>query len=243
MPKLTLVQDRKTVQIYDLDQPVIRIGRVSGMDIQIDDVSISRRQAEIQQEGDRWVVRDIGSSNGTFVNGERLAGDRPLKAGDEIAIGQFSLFFERGIASFQPRPREAPAKEAPRPAAPAPRPAGPADATAYMAPEEIERLKREGAQKRQAHLIWEVGPTRATHYLAADGGALIGRSELCDLRVPKGPSQHLLVIRVGDGFEARNLSFWRRMRVRGEVTSRARLHTGDVIEMGPLRLTFRAGDK
>jgi FHA domain-containing protein len=242
MPKLTLVQDRKTVQIYDLDQPVIRIGRIPGMDIQIDDVSISRRQAEIQQEGDRWVVRDIGSSNGTFVNGERLAGDRPLKAGDEISIGQFSLFFERGIASYQPRSREAAAKERPRPA-PAPRPAGPADSTAYLAPEEIERIEREAAQKRQAHLIWEVGATRATHYLAAGGAALIGRSDMCDLRVPKGPRQHLLVIRVGDGFEARNLSFWRRMRVRGQVTARARLHTGDVIEMGPLRLTFRAGDK
>jgi len=88
-----------------------------------------------------------------------------------------------------------------------------------------------------------VGATRATHYLAAGGAALIGRSDMCDLRVPKGPRQHLLVIRVGDGFEARNLSFWRRMRVRGQVTARARLHTGDVIEMGPLRLTFRAGDK
>jgi predicted component of type VI protein secretion system len=242
MPKLTLVQDRKTVQIYDLDQPVIRIGRVPGMDIQIDDVSISRRQAEIQHEGDRWVVRDIGSSNGTFVNGERLAGDRPLKAGDEISIGPFSLFFERGIASYQPRSREAAAEEAPHPA-PAARPAGPADSTAYLAPEEIERIEREAAQKRQAHLIWEVGAARATHYLAAGGAALIGRSDLCDLRVPKGPRQHLLVIRVGDGFEARNLSFWRRMRVRGQVTARARLHTGDVIEMGPLRLTFRAGDK
>jgi pSer/pThr/pTyr-binding forkhead associated (FHA) protein len=241
MPKLTLVQDRKTVQIYDLDQPVIRIGRVPGMDIQIDDVSISRRQAEIQQEGDGWVVRDIGSSNGTFVNGERLAGDRPLKAGDEISIGQFSLFFERGIASYQPRSQAA-AKEASRPA-PAPRVAGPADSTAYLGSEEIERIEREAAQKRQAHLIWEVGASRATHYLAADGGALIGRSDMCDLRVPKGLRQHLLVIRVGDGFEVRNLSFWRRMRVRGQVTARARLQTGDVIEMGPLRLTFRAGDK
>src|SRR5262245_23512672 len=103
MPKLTLVHDRKTVQIYDLDQPVIRIGRVQGMDIMIDDVSVSRRQAEIQQDGAGWVVRDIGSSNGTFVNGERVTGDRPLKAGDEIAIGDFSLFFERGLTTFQPR--------------------------------------------------------------------------------------------------------------------------------------------
>src|SRR5262245_29319580 len=242
MPKLTLVQDRKTVQIYDLDQAVIRIGRVPGMDIQIDDVSISRRQAEIQREGDGWVVRDIGSSNGTFVNGERLAGDRALKAGDEISIGQFSLFFERGLGSFQPRQREAPTKEAPQPAAAsrpaAPRPAGQGDATQFMAPEAIEKVKREGAQKRQAHLIWEAGSARATHYLAADGGALIGKSAMCDLRVPKGPRQHLLVIRVGDDFEVRNLSFWRRMRVRGEVTARARLQSGDVIEMGPLRLTF-----
>jgi pSer/pThr/pTyr-binding forkhead associated (FHA) protein len=243
MPKLTLVQDRKTVQIYDLDQPVIRIGRVPGMDIQIDDVSVSRRQAEIQQDGGHWIVRDIGSSNGTFVNGERLSGDRALKAGDEIAVGQFSLFFERGIASFQPHPREAPDKEPGRAPVPAPRPAGRGDATAYLAPEEIERLQREGAQKRQPHLIWEVGPTRATHYLAADGGALIGRSDMCDLRVPRGPRQHILVLRVGDGFEVRNLSFWHRMRVRGEVTSRARLRAGDVIEVGALRLTFRPGEK
>lgn len=245
MPKLTLVQDRKTVQVYDLDQPVIRIGRVAGMDIHIDDVSISRRQAEIQRAGDGWVIRDIGSSNGTFVNGERLAGDRPLKAGDEIAIGQFSLFFERGLASFQPRQREAsPGAAASVPAAAAaPRPAGPAESTAYLAPEEIDRLKREGAQKRQAHLIWEVGPERATHYLAADGGALIGRSEMCDLRVPRGPRQHILVLRAGDGFEVRNLCFWRRMRVRGQVTSRARLGNGDVIEIGPVRLTFRAADQ
>jgi len=243
MPKLTLVLDRKTVEIYDLDQPVIRIGRVPGMDIQIDDVSVSRRQAEIQQDGDHWLVRDIGSSNGTFVNGERLAGDRPLKAGDEIAIGQFSLFFERGLASFQPRPRaEArPRESAPAPAAP--RPAGRGDATMYMAAEEIEKVQKEGAQKRQAHLIWEVGPTRATHYLASNGGALIGRSAMCDLRVPRGPRQHILVLRIGDGFEVRNLSFWRRMRVRGEATSRARLRSGDVIEVGALRLTFMAGER
>lgn len=247
MPKLTLVQDRKAVQIYDLDQPVIRIGRLAGMDIQIEDVSISRRQAEIQRDGDHWVVRDIGSSNGTFVNGERLAGDRALKAGDEIAIGQFSLFFERGLASFQPRPREAPASEAqakepPRPPA-TPRSAGSGGPTAYMAPEEIERVKREGAQKRRAHLIWEVGPERATHYLGADGGALIGRSEMCDLRVPRGPRRHVLVLRVGEGFEIRNLCFWRRMRVRGQVTSRATLGNGDVVEIGPVRLTFRIGDQ
>ena len=247
MPKLTLVVDRKTVQIYDLDKSVIRIGRVAEMDIQIDDVSVSRRQAEIQQDGAGWVVRDIGSSNGTFVNGERVAGDRALKAGDEIAFGQFSLFFERGLSSFQPRRSAAPPEKAARPPASAPAAPAPAgargDSTMFLSAEEIEKVQREGAQKRQAHLVWETGGAPATHYLGNAGGVLVGRSELCDLRVPRGPRQHLLILRVAEGFEARNLSFWRRMRVKGEVTSRARLRNGDIIEMSGLRITFMAGER
>lgn len=231
MPKLTLVVDRKTVQIYDLDKTVIRIGRVAEMDIQIDDVSVSRRQAEIQQDGAGWVVRDIGSSNGTFVNGERLAGDRPLKAGDEIAIGKYSLFFERVPSGSEVS--AAPAASA-RPA-----PAQRSDATMYLKPEEVEQLRKSVVQKRQAHILWEAGGRKGTHHLTADGAAtLIGTSDKCDLRVPAGPKRHLLVVRGGDGFEARNLSFWRRMRVNGEKTSRARLTTGDVVEMSGLKLTF-----
>ena len=247
MPKLTLMLDRKSVQVYDLDQPVIRIGRMPGMDIRIDDVSVSRQQAEIQQEGAGWVVRDIGSSNGTFVNGERLTGDRPLKPGDEIAIGKFSLFFERGLSSFQPRRWVTTEKgDRPRDSAPAaerPRPSGPADSTMYLSPEEIAKVQKEGAQKRQPYLVWEAGGAPATHYLGTDGGVLVGRSAMCDLRVARGPRQHILVLRVAEGFEVRNLSFWHRMRVKGQVTSRARLQNGDVIEVGGLRLTFMAGER
>jgi pSer/pThr/pTyr-binding forkhead associated (FHA) protein len=242
MPKLTLVRDQKTVKLYDLDQSVIRIGRVADMDIQIDDPSVSRRQAEIQQDGGGWVLRDIGSSNGTFVNGERLAGDRPLRPGDEIAIGQFSLFFERGLPSFQPRGVLTSQKKdrPPAPAAPA-RARG--DATMFLSAEEIEQVRKEGAQKRQPHLISEAGGPPTTHYFGTNGGALIGRSALCDVRVARGPRHHILVLRVGDGFEVRNLSWWWRMRVKGQVTSRARINSGDVIEVGRLRLTFVAGDR
>ena len=235
MPKLTLMLDRKTVQVYDIDRAVIRVGRVPEMDIVIDNVSVSRRQAEIQQDGDHWVVRDIGSSNGTFVNGERLTGDRPLNAGDEIAIGKYSLFFERALS-------EAPASGAPTalPAAAPPRrsPAARSDATMYLKPDEVEQMRKTVAQKRQAHVLWEAGGGRGTHYLGETPAALIGTGELCDLRVPRGPKHHLLVIRGAQGFEVRNLSFWRRMRVKGEATTRARLASGDVVEIAGLKLTF-----
>src|SRR5262249_54041451 len=114
MPKLTLVLDRKTVNVYDLEGPVIQVGRAPGLEIVINNASVSRQPAEIRREGDGWVVRDIGSSNGTFVNGERLNADRALRPGDEISFGQFLLFFERDLATAR---AGAPA------AAPAPAPA------------------------------------------------------------------------------------------------------------------------
>jgi hypothetical protein len=197
------------------------------MDIVIDNVSVSRWQAEIQHESDHWVVRDIGSSNGTFVNGQRLASDHPLRPGDAISFGKFSLFFEHVPAG------EAPAAPA-RPASAAAR----SDATMYLKPEEVEQLQKGAAQKRQAHVRWEAGGQSGVHYLGDVATMLVGTSERCDLRVPRGPKHHVLVARDSRGFEVRNLSFWRRMRVKGQATARARLASGDVVEIGGLKLTF-----
>jgi hypothetical protein len=238
MPKLTLMLDRTTVQVYDLERPVIRVGRIAEMDIVIDNVSVSRRQAEIQREGDGWVVRDIGSSNGTFVNGERLTGDRKLQAGDEIAIGKYSLFFERAGAAAEAAPAVAPAAPAPRAAA---RPAAAArsESTMFLEPEEVDQLRKSVAQKRQAHVVWEAGGRTGTHFLGSEGSAaLIGTGELCDVRVPRGPKHHVLVVRGAHAVEVRNLSFWRRMRVKGQPAVRARLSDGDVVEIAGLKLTF-----
>ena len=96
MPKLTLMLEDKTIRVYDLDRSAIRIGRLRGMDIVIDSAAVSRQQAEICREGNAWVIRDLGSANGTYINGQLLTNDRPLSPGDEIAIGQYSLVFEHG---------------------------------------------------------------------------------------------------------------------------------------------------
>jgi hypothetical protein len=227
MPKLTLVLDRKAVQVYDINQSVIRIGRGESMDVVIDNVSVSRRQAEIREEGGSWTLRDLGSSNGTFLNGQRVTADQALRAGDEITLGKFSLFFEREFTE---------------PIATtdfgAGRAGGPAPGTLLLRPEEVERMQRAAAQKRRAQLQWAAGGQQGTYYLEG-AGALIGRTELCDLRVPAGgPRQHLLVLRTASGFEVRNLARWRRMRVGGQVSKRAPLKSGDTVEISGLRLTF-----
>lgn len=59
----------------------------------IDDPSVSRRHARIRVEGDRATIRDLGSKNGTMVNGAPVDGDRALDDGDEIQIGRAKMTF------------------------------------------------------------------------------------------------------------------------------------------------------
>jgi pSer/pThr/pTyr-binding forkhead associated (FHA) protein len=75
---------------FFLDKDMLTCGRDSGSDIFLDDVTVSRKHAEIRRErGAYWIV-DKDSLNGTFVNRDRV--DRaPLHNGDEIQIGKFRL--------------------------------------------------------------------------------------------------------------------------------------------------------
>jgi pSer/pThr/pTyr-binding forkhead associated (FHA) protein len=228
MPKLTLLLERKPLQVYDLSDPVIRVGRAPGLEIVIDNVSVSRRQTEIRQDGAGWVVRDLGSANGTFLNGTRLAADAPLKAGDEITFGKFSLFFERTVEGPLAAATAVVKGDAER-----------ADATFQMGTEEMERLQRATAQRRQAQLRWQVAGAEQTHFIGRDTGAvLVGRARLCDVRVPGGARYQLLVLRAEGRFVVRNLSAWRGMRVNGKRARQATLKSGDVVALGKLRLAF-----
>lgn len=227
MPRLTLVLERKPVHVYDVTSFVTNIGRAEDMQIVIDNVSVSRRQAQIRVEDDgSWTVQDLGSSNGTFLNGRRLTAAHRLKRGDEISFGKFSLFFESPITE--------PVDEADLTSNGR---TGKVSETFYMNTEDVERLQRALALKRQAQLEWEASGKSGTFYLES-AAALVGRSLLCDLRVPAGPKHHLLVTRNKFGFEIRNLSRWRRMRVNGWALTQSVLRSGDTIEVGGLRLKF-----
>jgi hypothetical protein len=76
-----------------LDADVVSAGRHPDSDIFLDDVTVSRRHAEVERRGDGYVVRDVGSLNGTYLNRERIEGDVPLANGDELQVGRFKLVF------------------------------------------------------------------------------------------------------------------------------------------------------
>ena len=79
-------------EVVLLASPRLRIGRDADNDVVIDDdTTVSRRHAEILRRGASWIVRDIASSNGTYVAGARVEGECPLRDGDELRIGSARL--------------------------------------------------------------------------------------------------------------------------------------------------------
>ena len=80
---------------YALDKGEIKVGRDISNDIIINDAEVSRKHARITIQGDSYVLEDLGSTNGTFVDGERLTGPHILGLGQTISLGEnVTLDFE-----------------------------------------------------------------------------------------------------------------------------------------------------
>jgi hypothetical protein len=231
MPKLTLLLGRRTMQVYDFKQPSIVIGRDDGVDVLIDNPSVSRRHAEIRLGDDGWEVEDLGSSNGTFIGGTKIQGPHALGLGDEIGFGKFSIVFGKALGEGE-QPKAAAQQVAKQPTM------GGAQGTMHINPHEVRELLKDSDRKKRAHILWESGGQRGTHYLTDAPAVLIGTDELCDLQVPKAPKHHVLVISNDSGCDVRYLATFGSMTVRGRATKKARLRDGDVVEAGGLKLTF-----
>jgi FHA domain/zinc-ribbon domain len=83
---------------YRLELPVTTIGRHPDSDIFLDDITVSRRHVQLDKDDDGYVLRDVGSLNGTYVNHERVDETR-LRHGDEVQVGRYRLSFVLGGAN------------------------------------------------------------------------------------------------------------------------------------------------
>ncbi|MCU1498678.1 MAG: domain containing protein [Acidimicrobiales bacterium] len=81
---------------FALEHVITTIGRHPQSDIFLDDVTVSRRHVEVERTQTGYVVRDVGSLNGTYVNQEIIEGEAPLVNADELQVGRFKLVFVAG---------------------------------------------------------------------------------------------------------------------------------------------------
>ena len=95
---LVVLRGPNTGARFLLDDDEVNSGRHPDSDIFLDDVTVSRKHASFRREGDRFLVRDVGSLNGTYVNRQRID-EATLHTGDEVQIGKFRLVFYAGTGT------------------------------------------------------------------------------------------------------------------------------------------------
>lgn len=157
---------------FDLTKESTVMGRDVSNDIVLADTEVSRQHARISRTPSGFVFEDLGSTNGSFINGERLLAPRVLKAGDLIGLGEnVTLTFDAVAAEAaatviggkesppapQPQAVQAPPVQAqPAPAQPAPQPMPPAKAAPAAAPPPAA-ARTESDRKRRIWMFAGVG--------------------------------------------------------------------------------------
>jgi len=115
MAKLVILSQGMTGRSHDLKVDKTTIGRVDDNTFPIAESSVSSHHCEVFIRGSDVVVNDLNSTNGTFINGDKITGEAVLKPGQILRLGQIELRLE--VEGAPPAPAPAPAATAPAPAA------------------------------------------------------------------------------------------------------------------------------
>lgn len=131
MPKLVIRPESGEPIAHDLVEEIYTIGRAPENSIQLEDISVSGRHAEIAVVAGNCYLKDLGSTNGTIVNGQPVT-EAKLRAGDRIRFGKVEACFEcETVTAAQPLPQLAQVEA--RPAESSARPADFANASPFQA--------------------------------------------------------------------------------------------------------------
>lgn len=209
---------------YAFDQERVLVGRAAGADVRIPHPTISVEHALFRQHGQRWVVEDKGSTNGTWVNDVRLPPGRPkaLDGGDRVRLGAFMVTFHPGVAV-----REATSVER----------------TASLARRMLRELRGEsaGAVSGEELLIMN-GPDAGKIFPlpAAPAHVVIGRGEACTVALVDADAsrEHAEIVCDVDGFLLKDLGSKNGVLVNDRSVTERRLKHRDEILVGSTLLMF-----
>ncbi|QEH33899.1 Phosphoserine phosphatase RsbU [Aquisphaera giovannonii] len=101
VPTLQILSGPHAGRLYKIDRDVLVIGRNTDCDLILEPKSVSRRHAAVVRREADYVIKDLNSTRGTFVNGVRLAQPAVLKNGNVIQIGELQLYFKTNAVQIQ----------------------------------------------------------------------------------------------------------------------------------------------
>jgi pSer/pThr/pTyr-binding forkhead associated (FHA) protein len=110
MALVTVTSSGAEPRSYELNKPRTVFGRDTNCDVHLDNLSISKNHCEIVNDNGRFIIRDLKSSNKTYVNGKEVQ-EQQLNNGDEIVVGNFKVTFSGAIPFIDNRPKPPAADE------------------------------------------------------------------------------------------------------------------------------------
>jgi pSer/pThr/pTyr-binding forkhead associated (FHA) protein len=219
----------------------VTIGRTPDNDLVVDNPAVSGRHAKVYKQGDKYIIEDLKSTNGTFINSQRV-GSQALKDGDTITIGKHSIVFDRagGEAPVDPGLKTDFLPEL--------------GGTMVLDTERHRSLMSSvsepkpkaapSAAARVGTLTVVDGQSDHSRYTLSSHTSMIGKADTCLIRL-KGwfkPKTALAIARKGDGYSATPLGG--KTLVNGEpLTGRRDLEDGDVLQVSGLTLEFHFKDQ
>lgn len=220
------------------------VGRSEDNDVAIDDDHISRRHARFcSHQGLIW-LQDLGSANGSFVNGERLTGACRLFHGDEVRFDAVSFqLIGRGADLTPVRQPDPSSRPMPLQARHLDGAGRDMDTTEFSAVEDMPRVQPvlPPAEEAGAFLLGASEPVSGLVFRTPMGRTLIGRHDDCDLviRDRTVSARHAELMVRAEGVTVTNLMATNGTRLNGEEVQTGRLQDGDVLRFGRVNLVFK----
>lgn len=233
MPKIIL-KFKDTVQNEILlEKEIVTIGRNPSNDICIDNLAVSGFHAKIIKEGDQFIIEDLKSTNGTFVNKRKIT-KVPLHDNDAIVVGKHTLLFLMPETADDDKTME---MKRPR-----------LDKTMVLdtkAHKEMLRAVRDERPYEEKGMIGGFtvidGPTDKTEYELTDRLTTIGKIQTAGIRL-KGvfaPKIAAYVNRTSEGYFMSPSSSGKKPILNGKtLTGKSEIKDGDILEVGKVRLQF-----
>jgi pSer/pThr/pTyr-binding forkhead associated (FHA) protein len=259
--KLIIEDDegRKTVVPFVREE--ITIGRQEGNTIRLTERNVSRRHARLMRQNGHVVVEDLGSSNGTRINGERISGQSAVKDGDLIQIGDYDLALQSEAAA---RARPSPASDEPSDSGVHAEPETEAEApvmedasagavspeqrrhsTAIIKMDQVEGNRARKVQELEAEeaprLVVISAELKGQEYACIKTEMKIGRTDDNDIAIDHRSLSrtHAKLVREENGeWRIIDMQSANGLTVNGESYAQASLNNGDVVELGHVKLRF-----